>query len=151
MKSKSLFFAVLMLMGVLVYSGCKREGCTDTDSETYDDKAKKDDGSCTYKGVIQFWYGKATADSLVANGSSSLSFYIDNTVIGSSAANVFFTGDPSCTQTSPTPVRSEKDLGSSKTKTLTYKVVDDTGFEIWSGTNTYDAALVCTSIEFVWQ
>lgn len=32
----------------LTYSGCKKEGCTDTDANNYDEKADTDDGTCTY-------------------------------------------------------------------------------------------------------
>ncbi|MFH2095778.1 MAG: hypothetical protein ABIJ16_08740 [Bacteroidota bacterium] len=40
---------LIAIAGTLVFlSACKREGCTDPTALNYDEKAKKDDGSCTY-------------------------------------------------------------------------------------------------------
>jgi len=43
-------FALTAILGAttLVATSCKREGCTDETAMNYDDKAKKDDGSCVY-------------------------------------------------------------------------------------------------------
>lgn len=40
----------MMLLGasLLVFTGCKRKGCTTATAVNYDEKAKKDDGSCVY-------------------------------------------------------------------------------------------------------
>lgn len=37
------------LASTLVFASCKKEGCTDENALNYNDKAKKDDGSCTYE------------------------------------------------------------------------------------------------------
>ena len=146
-KIKNLFLGVLVL-STTTFVSCKKEGCTDKDSGNYDSEAKDDDGSCRYEGSVQFWYNQATSDSLLDNGSASLTFSVDGVVIGSYAANVFFNGDPSCGQASV--VRTTKDLGSSKTKSSTYRVVDDFGDEIWSGNVTFDAANECLSIQLTY-
>jgi hypothetical protein len=73
----------------------------------------------------------------------SLTFYIDNQVIGSYASNVFFNSSPDCGQSSV--VSKTFDLGKSKTKTASYKVIDDIGDEIWTGTVTFDASVGCTN------
>lgn len=144
MKKTIMLFA-LIIGTMLALSSCGKKGCTDAVATNYCEKCKKDDGSCTYKGAVQFWYKKATSDSLIADGSTSLTFYVDGAVIGSYAATVYFTGDPACGQASV--VRSEKDLGTSKSKTSTYSVKDQTGFEVWSGSVTYDGTKSCTSYE----
>ncbi|MBK8490183.1 MAG: hypothetical protein IPL49_04560 [Saprospirales bacterium] len=52
MKKTSLHFVNLIALFALVaisasvLTGCQPEGCTDPQSDTYDPKAKKDDGSC---------------------------------------------------------------------------------------------------------
>ena len=38
-----------MALGMVVgTASCKKEGCTDEDAINYEEKAKKDDGSCEY-------------------------------------------------------------------------------------------------------
>lgn len=44
---KNVLLAILLIGGVTITS-CKREGCTDSTANNYDESAKKDDGSCTY-------------------------------------------------------------------------------------------------------
>ena len=39
---------VIAAMTLTTFTSCKKEGCTDANADNYDDKAKKDDGSCTY-------------------------------------------------------------------------------------------------------
>ncbi|GAB4278940.1 MAG: hypothetical protein Kow0068_02750 [Marinilabiliales bacterium] len=47
MKTKVLF--LLIITGLLAgFTSCKKEGCTDPTATNYDEKAKKDDGSCIY-------------------------------------------------------------------------------------------------------
>jgi len=127
-----------MLMGVLAFTGCKREGCTDRDSAAYDPDAKNDDGSCQYQGEIVFWYDQATADYLTnICVSTSLTYYVDGQVVGSSAASVFFTGAPNCGQNSTITVT--KDLGSVKSKSFSFSIKDDIGDELWNGTDNFTA------------
>lgn len=37
---------------VVVFSGCKKEGCTNSASYNFDDKAKTDDGTCKFSTVV---------------------------------------------------------------------------------------------------
>jgi hypothetical protein len=141
-----LFVGVVFITTTFV--SCKKEGCTDIYGSNYDSDAKKDDGSCQYEGTVQFWYNQSTSENLLDDGSASLTFSVDGNVIGSYATNVFFSSNPSCGQASV--VRTIKDLGSSKTKSSTYRVVDDFGDEIWTGNVTFDAADECLSIELTY-
>lgn len=45
MKTKVLS---LIAIALLTFTACKKEGCTDTTATNYNEKAKKDDGSCLY-------------------------------------------------------------------------------------------------------
>jgi hypothetical protein len=36
----------LSAASLLVFTGCKKEGCTDENAKNYDSKAKKDNGAC---------------------------------------------------------------------------------------------------------
>ena len=135
--------ASVLMLGSM--TSCKKEGCTDSYATNYDEKADKDNGTCTYTASVQFWYNKSTSDALVALGVTNLKYYIDNQLIGSTAADVFFTGDPSCTQSNV--IRKSVDLGTSVTKSFTYKIVDDAGDVLWEGTDKYDGTKSCYSIQ----
>lgn len=44
---------IILIASVSLLSSCKKEGCTDSTALNFNDKAKKDDGSCTYAQVAQ--------------------------------------------------------------------------------------------------
>lgn len=43
---------LILLAGTVSLSSCKKKGCTDEAAVNYNDKAKKDDGTCNFKPVI---------------------------------------------------------------------------------------------------
>lgn len=47
MRTK-LFITLAIAAGTFAFSGCQKEGCTDSSALNYDADAKKDDGSCLY-------------------------------------------------------------------------------------------------------
>ncbi len=144
MKKTALF---LVLLAVLSLPGCKKPGCTDPDAVNYNDKAKKDDGTCTYEGSMNFWYGSATATELVNDGAVTLTYYVDGISIGSSAASISWPSAPSCDQTPPVNV--VKDLGGQSTQAYSYSVQDQTGWEYWAGTVNFNAN-ECLNLELTW-
>jgi hypothetical protein len=42
----------ILLAGTVSLTSCKKKGCMDADATNYNEKAKKDDGSCTFQPVI---------------------------------------------------------------------------------------------------
>lgn len=110
---------------------CIYGGCTDPDSKNYNPRADVDDGSCSFEGSVVFWYDESTSEGLMYYGVTSLTYYFDGEIVGSSAANVYWTGAPDCGQTGSVTV--EKDLGNIKTQPYSYRVIDQTGFEVWEG------------------
>lgn len=149
-KTNSVLIMAALFVTLFTFSSCGKKGCTDSNASNYCDQCKKDDGSCTYKATIQFWHNQTTASNLINDTppSTSLKYYVDGALIGSAAASVYYTGDPNCTQNGV--VRVTKDLGKDKTKSATYKVVDDLGATIWEGNVTFDATKSCTSIQLTY-
>jgi hypothetical protein len=148
MKFFKITLTTLLLTSFFTFSSCtKEQGCTDPNSVNFNPDAEEDDGTCEYEGEIVFWYSEATADSLGADQATSLTYYVDDQIVGSSAANVFWTGAPDCGQNGTVTV--SKNLGESSNLSYTYKVIDDTGFEYWNGVANFTAN-TCTTIELSW-
>lgn len=142
MKQKIFTAAVLILVGL---TSCKKEGCTDIDATNFDAEAKKDNGACTYEGNTVFWYGEDMANFLVDDGAVSLTYYVDNKIVGSSAAAVYWNGiSPNCGASGLVTV--SKDLGNAKTQAFTYEIVDQDGWIYWQGILNFNAN-TCLSFE----
>jgi len=141
---------VLIFSSIIVFSlsiSCKKEGCTDTDSISYDSDAKTDNGTCLYEGSVIFWYGENTATNLVADGATSLTFYVDGDIIGSTATNIYWTSQPGCDDNGS--ITKTMDLGSVKNKSYSYSIKDQTDFEYWSGIVNFTAN-TCLATEMTW-
>lgn len=146
MKKNILKLLSLLFVASLVFTtGCSRKGCTDPDSKNYDPDAKKDDNSCKYEGSIVFWFKQSTSQALLFRGITSLSYYVDGKLIGSSSSSVYFNSVPDCNTTNV--VKYTLDLGSSKSKSILFKVTDPIDGEIvWEGTETLKAN-TCIQLE----
>jgi len=137
MKTLKILSFGLLILSATVFTSCKKEGCTDSDSINYDADAKTDDASCQYEGRVVFWYNQAVADFLIADGATALTYYVDGVVVGSSAASVYWTGAPDCGQNGSMTVT--KALGNVKNKSYTYSVKDQTGFEYYTNVINFEA------------
>lgn len=144
MKTTQLLTTALLLGISILFTNCKKKtGCTDAVAYNYDSEAKKDDGSCTYKGSIVFWHTQTTYYSLLPT--TNLNYYVDGTLIGTSATSVYSSTAPSCGQSGT--VSSEIDLGTSKSKNVSYVVkAVTTGIEKFSGSVTLQANS-CTALQ----
>ncbi len=105
---------------------------------------KKED----YQGDAVFWYGKNTSEKLIENGISNLTFYLDNEIIGSTAANVYWVEKPYCGDNAS--ISTTKELGSVKTQAYSYEIKSDNGNVIWEGIININAD-GCSSVELVWD
>ena len=127
----------LLVLGTTVMTSCKKEGCTDPDSTTYNADAKKDDGTCNFQGEVVFWYGQDASDFLVNDGATTLTFYVDGEIVGSTATSVYWTASPTCGSNASITVT--KNLGGLKTQSYSYRVEDQTGWEYYNGTLNFNA------------
>jgi hypothetical protein len=146
-NNRSIKIILIAIISILNFTSCKQEGCMDPDSKTFNADADKDDGSCKYEGSIVFYYKESTAAELLADGSAALTYYVDGSIIGSSAANVYFTAAPNCGANGS--VSKTIDLGSDKSKSIAYKVIDDLGYIIWEGSYTVKAN-TCNQLELLY-
>jgi hypothetical protein len=143
MKKK--LYLILSIATLSTMVSCKKEeGCTDKNATNYSESAEKDNGSCSYKGTIVFWYNGSTSEYLYNLSSESLTFYVGGNVVGSTAATQYWTGAPSCGANASITV--ERDLGTSKSKSYSYEVVDNDGYQVWAGNVEFEAN-TCTAIQ----
>jgi hypothetical protein len=133
MNIQSIATAVLLAVP-FIWSGCTTPGCTDPNAENYESVA----------GEVVFWYGQAVSEEMEYIYTNSLSFYVDGQIIGSTAANQFWTGAPNCGDNASITV--SKDLGGATSLAFDYEVIDDYGDTWWTGTINF-VANTCTSLE----
>lgn len=131
------FYLLAFLILPFVFSSCSTEGCIDPDAVNYNPDANKDCDCCLYEGRVVFWLNQAASLVLTADGVSSLTYYVDNKLIGSSAASVYYTEAPSCGQEAS--ITATYDLGGLKQKTVSYLIKDEDGTTIYHGEVTFEA------------
>lgn len=144
---KVIYTIAIAAFATVLISSCAKPGCTDKNATNYNASAKTDDGTCNYEGSVVFWYGQTTATKLGAAGSTALTYYVDGILAGSSAASIYWTAAPECGQAQS--VTSKKDLGIVKSKSYTFSIKDQTGTEIWAGTQTWTAN-TCLKLELTY-
>jgi hypothetical protein len=150
-KGMTFLFSLVLMSTVLVMDSCKKDrirGCTDPDSTNYDEFANKDDGSCRYEGFAVIWYDEAASAGLTEDGATALTFYLNEEVIGSSAASVFWAAAPDCGDNGSISIT--EDMGKDKTKNYTLSVKDQDGFEYWTTTLTLQGN-ICLALELTWD
>jgi hypothetical protein len=64
----------LALTSLIAFSSCKKDGCTDSAATNYNEKAKKDDGSCEYLSAEPAYTIPSTYSFTDGNGNSTVSF-----------------------------------------------------------------------------
>jgi hypothetical protein len=104
-------FAGIALLGAMSMTSCKKKGCMDTDATNFNEKAKKDDGTCTYKPTI------------VLNGSATVTVAVGGTFTDEGATATNRDGSSVTVVTTGGPVVTT----STGTFTLTYTATNDHG------------------------
>ncbi len=143
----------LILLGLTV-SGCKKEkvkGCTISSATNYNSSAEEDDGSCTYKGSLVFWWKQAVSDSCAAHGVVNIKVYTDGTFQGTLPISTqSWASAPGCGASST--VTASFNFGTSKTKStnIHYDFLDGSGTTIATGNETRTLNVDCNNYELTW-
>jgi hypothetical protein len=141
MKKTLLMIAVMAGLGL---SSCSKPGCTDMDATNYSEKAKKDDGSCSYSEKLIIWQSEATSQLIQQAGITGLSIYIDGSLAGSFLSTNYWTSAPSCSQAGN--VSATIDMGQNKTKLVSIEYKDQSGTSLGTDLITVTAG-TCNTFE----
>lgn len=144
MKLRNKLWALIL---VLIAFSCNKDGCTDKPATNYDQKAKTDDGSCVYEADLVFWFDNDTKTIMTSSGVTALYYYLDETLIGNFSPATPFSSAPLCDNETAFRKSIAYDLNSSKT--LTYRVEDQSGNEHFSGTVTA-VAKSCVPVQLIY-
>ncbi len=160
MKKIILFIGLIIIWTIITFTSCERKGCADVNATNYCEKCNKDDGSCTYKSQLVFWWKKPFADSCAAHGIVKAGITVDCIVLGNiTLTGQSWTANPGCGASSTMTVN--KDLGLSKTVCVPvhYDVVFSGGTSSPLGDISHDAAGdftktinggQCNDFELIW-
>lgn len=116
-----LFFILLFIVGFS--NGCKRLGCRDVNSISYDPDARKDDGSCVYNGTLIVWLSQFQSNQYMAAGITDLHFIINNETIGTLPISEYSTAIPDCS--APSGFVTTVQIGKVASKNYTLIIRDD--------------------------
>lgn len=141
MKITLLTLTVLAGLGL---SSCSKPGCTDIDATNYSEKAKTNDGSCTYSEKLIIWQSNSTSLLLQQAGISGISIYIDGSLAGSFLTTNYWTGTPTCDQAGN--VSATIDMGYNKTKVVSIEYKDQDGVSLATDAVTVTAG-ACNTFE----
>lgn len=129
MKTKILSITTILFIAIAISSCTKTEGCKDITATNYDANADEDDGNCTYEAKVTFWFDQDTKDGFAAAGITSLDYYFDGNLVGSSGTDVYFSSQPACLAGI---LSISVDLGSNSTKTFVGDIRDQDDQSIFS-------------------
>jgi len=139
--------SILFLGLLILFTSCKKEGCTDELANNITAGAKKDDGSCRYESAVVFWHTSTTKSFLGNNGVTTLFYFLDGTELGSSDVNTVFSSAPDCTDATAFTRQIAYDVEANKS--LDYEVKSQTGQLLFSGTIVFSSG-ECISQELAY-
>lgn len=126
--NKLLFLASLLSLSFL--TSCRKTGCTDDDSISFNKDIKTDNSLCKYEGSLVFWYNKEVADFLSENNVEELNFYINDEIFGNMSSRAFRNSDPDCNDYK-NAVKTTKNLGEQKAVEYEISIQSTDSIEIW--------------------
>ncbi len=127
MKTRIVLFTLLSIIAI----SCRNKGCIDPLSPDFDERAIKDDNSCTYDGRLIFWFDENTKDNLEVFGVNELRIRTDGSFAGTIELSEWVNQQPACN--SMDGFRQAIATNGEDSKVVAYEVEDDLGFMITSG------------------
>ncbi|RYM36115.1 hypothetical protein ERX46_03720 [Brumimicrobium glaciale] len=136
MKTIKLLSLGLFVAGAMLFSSCKKEGCTNPTANNYDAKAKTSDGSCIYTAEVVFWFKENLSIALQNAEIKELNYSLNGEPLGKSGTDKFWEEAPEC-ETAGT-IKFSKELTKSNSEPFYCKIVDKEGVKLWEELITLD-------------
>ncbi len=136
MKTIKLLSFGLFITGAMLFSSCKKEGCTNPVATNYDVKAKTSDRSCVYNVDVIFWFEEDVSQALQFIEIKKLTFQLNGDPIGTAGTDVFWEEAPKCK--TPGAIKFTKELTKSNSEPFYYTVLDEEGEQLWKGITVLD-------------
>ncbi len=122
------------------------KGCMDAMAKNFNANAEEDDGSCIFTADLVFWYNFPTSNFLEVFGHTELHYYLDEKIIGEGGIKEPFIHAPDCFADST--ISTSVDLANVKSKSFSYRVLNQNDDEVWSGNVTLQADS-CTQVRLI--
>ena len=137
---------------IVFFGGCSKKGCTNDKADNYDSEAKKDDNTCTYSSTVYLWWNELTSDNFFDDDIKDLFIEIDGYNEGSvldADVKYWTLADQDCENNSSNMFKKDITLESSSNKTITIRVIDQTGYEVYNQTRVVEPR-VCHWYEIIY-
>lgn len=146
MKTIKLILSAFLVVTVFLSTSCKKkiQGCMNTAATNYKSSAEEEDGSCKFEGTAMLWYNDSTSNDLLMAGFGTMTFKVDGENVGELLAYQYHVGPLNCGDSDCITVF--KSLGNSSSKSFPYRVEDENGNLICSGSLNFTAN-ICTKQE----
>lgn len=136
MKTIKLLSLGLFVAGAMLFSSCKKEGCTNPVADNYDAKAKTSDLSCVYTVEAVFWFKENISIGLQAVDIKKLTFLLNDEPLGTSKTDKFWEEAPECGEAGT--IKFSRELKKSNSEPFYYSVKDEEGLVLWNDIITLD-------------
>lgn len=137
----------IVSMFLIAFSSCKKKGCTNPIATNYEEKAKKEDGSCTYEGYNVLWFNQESAGNLLSDGVYDIYYYVNGTLVDSSYVTNTHETSPNCGEEYAVTIT--ESLASQTKGNASFYALDQDGYQLWNGSLNFEAG-VCISVQLEW-
>ena len=116
----------------LVFTSCKKKGCTDANASNYSEEATKDDGDCQYEATLTLWYDQASSIAWDLSGVTTIDVFVGGVDVADHPVGTYETIAPTCAALGT--INTVKNLGASATSSIDYEFKDQNGASLLTGT-----------------
>lgn len=134
-----------LALGALLFSSCKKEGCTDSSATNFSAEANKDDGTCNFRSTFVVWFNAATATNCVSQSIPSIELFIDGKSHGSTTMVNSSVTEPICN--TEEGIRTEIDMNESS-KSVSYQIKKTGSSQVLKSGTVSLSAIGCKKVEF---
>jgi len=136
----------ILLLALILFNSCGKDGCTDETAVNYCKKCKHTDNSCLYNSQVIFWHNQATNDSLLAHNVVYLTYLVKGIIIKQFyLPNTVSSSPPDCGTIGM--ASTSRTLKINQSQMDYYEIKDDKGNRLWDGYVDFETYSPCIIIQ----